>query len=35
MSTDAHLSRRTAQDTIRDLLSAIRVPTDGSATAGR
>ena len=35
MSTDAHLSRRTAYDTIHDLLTAIRVPTDSAMPTGR
>jgi MoxR-like ATPase len=34
LSTEAHLSRRTPYDTIRDLLAAIRVPTGGPGSAG-
>jgi MoxR-like ATPase len=35
LSTEAHLARRTPYDTIRDLLAAIRVPSDGSSAPAR
>src|SRR4051812_29664259 len=35
LSTEAHLARRTAYDTVRDLVASVRVPSDGSSAPGR